>query len=39
MESELNDQIDASVKFVETLGSNPADEFDKKSGRKIYADS
>ena len=34
-ESELNDQIDASVKFAETLGSNPADEFAKKSGRRI----
>ena len=34
-ESELIDQIDASVKFAETLGSNPADEFDKKSGRRI----
>ena len=26
-ESELNDQIDVSVKFAETLGSNPSDEF------------
>ena len=34
-ESELNDQIEASVKFAETLGSNPADEFAKKSGRRI----
>ena len=34
-ESELNDQIDASVKFAETLGSNPVDEFAKKSGRRI----
>ena len=34
-ESELNDQIDASVKFAETLGSNPSDEFAKKSGRRI----
>ena len=34
-ESELNDQIDASVKFAETLGSNPADEFAKKSARRI----
>ena len=34
-ESELNDQIDASVKFAETLGSNPADEFAKKSSRRI----
>ena len=34
-ESELNNQIDASVKFAETLGSNPADEFAKKSGRRI----
>ena len=34
-ESELNDQIDASVKFAETLGSNPADEFAKQSGRRI----
>ena len=34
-ESELNDQIDASVKFAETLGSNPLDEFAKNSGRRI----
>ena len=34
-ESELNDQIDANVKFAEALRSNPADEFAKKSGRRI----
>ena len=34
-ESELDDQIDASVEFAKTLGCNPEDEFAKKSGRKI----
>jgi hypothetical protein len=34
-ESELNDQIDASIKFAETLGSDPAGEFARKSGRRI----
>jgi hypothetical protein len=29
------DQIDASVEFAKTLGSNPADEFAKKCGRRI----
>ena len=34
-EFELNNQIDASVEFAKTIGCNPADEFAKKSGRKI----
>ena len=34
-ESELDDQIDASVEFAKTLACNPEDEFAKKSGRKI----
>ena len=34
-ESELNGQVDASIEFAKTLGCNPADEFAKKSGKKI----
>jgi hypothetical protein len=35
LQSELNDEIDASVEFAKTLGFNPADEFAKKCGRRI----
>ena len=34
-ESELNDQINASVEFAKNLGTNPADEFAKTSGRRM----
>ena len=34
-ESELNDQINASVEFAEKLGTNPVDEFAKTSGRRM----
>ena len=34
-ESELNDQINASVEFAEKLGTHPADEFAKTSGRRM----
>ncbi|XP_046840697.1 uncharacterized protein LOC124434814 isoform X3 [Xenia sp. Carnegie-2017] len=33
-ESELNDQIDASVEFAKTLGSNPEEEFARKSNKR-----